>query len=571
MTPVGLWLVAAATRCAYVASVAATQSVRYPMVDSRAYHERALEILAGDWLGDRIFYQDPLYPYFLAGLYSVLEPGSPAVLFAQALLDAVTVVFVYGIARRVFDESSAVVAGLLACFYVMFAYYDALLLKIPLTLLLVTSALYLVVRAVQDGRNRSWLGAGVALGLATLTRGNYLLAAPALALWMLLAGEGDRRRRATQVLLFGAGLALAIAPVTLRNAAVGGDFVLVTSQAGQNFYIGNQRGNAVGSYKVLDFVRSHPRFEEADFRVEAERRTGRILSPSEVSRFWFREGLREIVSDPEHFGYHTSLKAAMFFNHYEVPDNQSFYFFRAYVAPWLSWPLPSYGLVLPLGLCGMWLARRNGAARPLLIFFVTYASSVIAFYNMSRYRMPVVPVLLVFAGFTLVWGFEAVVERRWRAAAVLAAVLLTGWGLAHVRITEPNLAIFHYNLAVSHLHQAHAAQRRAISSTRAGDAEGAQRALEELEQHRALAETELRRGTESRPHNRPLRALLHNLSAGRLAERLSAGHRERELRRLGAGSEADAAAPLRRRSAGARVDDPDLSRTLQGLRVPEPR
>ena len=70
----GLFVLSAGLRFAYVLSVAGHPAVRYPMVDGRSYHEKALAILGGDWLGDRIFFQDPLYPYFLAALYAVFGP-----------------------------------------------------------------------------------------------------------------------------------------------------------------------------------------------------------------------------------------------------------------------------------------------------------------------------------------------------------------------------------------------------------------------------------------------------------------------------------------------------------------
>jgi len=67
---------ALAIRCVYLWSVWDSPSVRYPMGDALAYHEKALAIVAGDWLGDRAFYQDPLYPYFLALLYALFGEGS---------------------------------------------------------------------------------------------------------------------------------------------------------------------------------------------------------------------------------------------------------------------------------------------------------------------------------------------------------------------------------------------------------------------------------------------------------------------------------------------------------------
>jgi hypothetical protein len=54
-----LFLLSVALRFIYVWSVAEHPAVYYPIVDSRAYHEKALRILGGDWLGDRVFFQDP--------------------------------------------------------------------------------------------------------------------------------------------------------------------------------------------------------------------------------------------------------------------------------------------------------------------------------------------------------------------------------------------------------------------------------------------------------------------------------------------------------------------------------
>ena len=60
--------------------------------------------------------------------------------------------------------------------------------------------------------------------------------------------------RVRSVAALGAGLAIAIGPVAARNYFVADDFVLITSQAGQNFYIGNNRGNESGVYKAPPFV-----------------------------------------------------------------------------------------------------------------------------------------------------------------------------------------------------------------------------------------------------------------------------------------------------------------------------
>ena len=40
--------------------------------DSRGYDEWARRIAEGEWLGTDVFYQAPLYPYFLGAIYTLL-------------------------------------------------------------------------------------------------------------------------------------------------------------------------------------------------------------------------------------------------------------------------------------------------------------------------------------------------------------------------------------------------------------------------------------------------------------------------------------------------------------------
>jgi len=106
------------------------------------------------------------------------------------------------------------------------------------------------------------------------------------------------------------------------------------------------------------------------------------------------------------------LKAANFRGAYEIPDNLDFYLVRDQ-APLLRLPLPGFGTVGPLALIGLlWGWRRPGLSRALLLSIAIGASTVIGFFVFARYRMPVLPALLPFAGYGLVEAW-----RRLRAAA----------------------------------------------------------------------------------------------------------------------------------------------------------
>ncbi len=512
-----LFAAALCLRAAYLWQVWDSPSVRYPMGDSLAYHEAALGVLAGEWPGEHVFYQDPLYPYFLAGLYRVFGPGSPGVLLAQALLGAATVLLVYRVARRLFGPREALLAGAVAAVYPVFLFYDALLLKVSLSLFLLTLALDLLLWADAGGGARAWLSAGFATGLATLTRGNYLVFLPVLLAWVWLSRPTGAPRRARAAGGVALGLGLAIAPVTLHNFAASGDVVLVTSQAGQNFYIGNHRGNATGIYKAPPFVRAHAHHEEEDFRAEAERRTGRSLSPGELSRYWLREGLAEIRADPAHFARHTLRKLRLLGNDFEVPDNQSFGFFRDHVSPLLRLPLPGFGAVLPLALCGMAFAWRQRSARLLLLLVGVYAATLVVFYDLSRYRVPLVPVLLVFAAHAVFGIASRVRARRWRSLAPAAVFLAVSYPVAYQEIAQDDYSFYRANLGIAHATRAREARARAAALRESGDEVGARAALAREEELARQAESELRKGLDTRLRNARLQRALRDHLAERTA------------------------------------------------------
>jgi Flp pilus assembly protein TadD len=394
-------------RLGYLAELRRTPFFEPLLLDLAAYDAWARRIAAGEWVGGGVFYQDPLYPYLLGAVYALAGRRLLVVYLLEIGVGVAACGLVYAIGRRLFGPRAALAAAALAALYKPFIFYDVQLDKSFLSVFLATAAALLLIRALEERRPWLWAAAGALLGLASLVRGNYLLLAPLLALGILaaprLAAEVGGPRTPARAALgalgwYGAGLAAVLSVTALHNYAVGGDLVLTTSQAGQNFFIGNNAANPSGMYRAPDFVRPDPRYEEADFKHEAERAAGRALRPSEVSRFWFERACRFIAAEPASFAAALGRKALLFWNDYEVPDNLDLYFFRRFSRVLRLW-LPGFGLVAALAAWGM-VAAAPGWRRlwPLYIFTAGYFLSVLLFYVFSRYRLPVVPFLMVFAG-----------------------------------------------------------------------------------------------------------------------------------------------------------------------------
>jgi 4-amino-4-deoxy-L-arabinose transferase-like glycosyltransferase len=76
-----------------------------------------------------------------------------------------------------------------------------------LLVLLMVAAAYFVTRAIEDGRTRWLIGAGIAAGLGFITKdGEALLSVPVFGLVYLIAGPASVRRRVWQLLLAFAAL-----------------------------------------------------------------------------------------------------------------------------------------------------------------------------------------------------------------------------------------------------------------------------------------------------------------------------------------------------------------------------
>ncbi len=555
-TIIALTLLAFVLRAIYLVRAWPNPALQHPLIDARAYRDRALEIAGGDWVGTGVYYLDPLYPYFLALVYSVVPPNTVYVLLAQALLDSFSVAIIVLIARRVVGDRAAVIAGLIAATYKIFFYYDGLLLKAPFMIFLMVTALYFVTRAADRGRATDWLPAGFFLGLFALTRGNSLLFVPVLVIWILLSdGRGafllgqrgtdwslDRAvlvKRLLAASLLGVGLAGALLPVGLRNYVVGGDFVLLNSQGGQNFYIGHFRGNQTGAYVAPPFLRPNPDVEESDFAEEARRQTGRDdLQPSEISSYWLRRGVDEIVADPAQFVRHTFRKALVFVNHYEIPDNSSYEYFQKHVSKMLTLPFPTFAAVIPFALAGMLLAWRRPLAQILILFFFAYGSGLLIFFNLSRMRLPVVPVAIIFAGFALVQLWDLARARDYRRLAAPLAVVLIMIPITRLDLVYQELSIRYFNLGTGFERISNDHWTRSEALRDQADEQGARREVEAALTQRTYADKQYLLGLESFPDYPRLRKKLRDSILTRILQLESLGRDEavistaREMTRL---------------------------------------
>jgi len=449
------------------------------MGDSRSYDAWAQQLAAGDWIGRDVFYQAPLYPYFLGVIYSLVGRDLFVVRVVQAVIGSISCVLVAAAARRIFGTAAGVTAGLVLAVWAPAIFFDGLLQKSVLDVFFVCLIIWMVTRMAAPptrSRNRpapdsgaSWMTLGLAVGGLSLTRENSLVFVVVLAAWALWRPQPIRNLG-----LLLAGLAIVLAPVAVRNSRVGGGVYITTSQFGPNFFIGNN-ARADGTYASLRYGRGAPEYEREDATQLAEKAAGRRLSPGEVSGYWRDQALHFITTSPGAWLSLMGRKFALVWNATEVVDTES----QQMYAEW-SWPLElfgpvtTFGILVPLAAFGLIVSWKHDERLYVLAALCgAYAMSVVVFYVFARYRYPLVPFLILFASgcIAFIVRGRSSIRHSWirdssfRVAALTAVVLIVfcnwhlipdGWMRA---VSESNIGVAlyaekRYDEAIGHYQRA---------------------------------------------------------------------------------------------------------------------
>jgi len=316
-------------------------------------------------------------------------------------------------------------------------FFEFQLLAESLTTFLALLALSLLLVGVcrQPGvSGRYLLLAGVALGVAALGRPNLLILPPVLAVWLYLRARpsGPQRQTASvaggrswrPALLLMLGAVIVVAPVTLRNARVGGTFVPVSANLGVNLWAGIRPG-ADGVSPVQIGVA----WDDLQLQCNAAGAKGAAAS----SRFLTRQSLKQVGADPLRAIGLVLKKAVVLVGAHEGRNNIGAAFLAREQGLFLlgRW-WPGFWLIGPFALLGvagaLWprlLGGKRGSPQQvvLLLYLAALAIVVLPFFVNARFRMPLLPVLALYASYGF-WRLAVQLRTGGRRANMAAAAVL---------------------------------------------------------------------------------------------------------------------------------------------------
>lgn len=436
-----IFICALVIRLVYILQSKAVDPLFYqPIMDALYHHEWASAIAAGDWFGNEAFFRAPGYAYFLAIIYKVFGINMLVARIVQIVIGSINCVLTAKIGTLLFRKRVGMIAGFAACIYPLMIYFDGELLIPTLLMFFILLGFYITFTHKKKIISKwRWLVNAVCWGLGAITRPNVLLFLITLPIWL----KNTVKKHWKTVLLFGVvGVAVVILPITIRNFVISKELVLIAWQGGTNFYIGNNP-HADGYTAIAPGTRKTWWGGYSDMKRIAEQSTGKQMTGGEIDRYWLKQGLSFFIEQPGKALLLLIKKAYLFFAGIELSNNRDIYFFTRLTflkfliinVPFFQFP---FGVLMPLALVGLFVCvlelrvssydrKKRQNIILLLLFIVTYAVSFIVFFVCARYRMPIIPFLLMFAGAGIVYGMHEVKKKQYHNLIVPVCIFTGGY------------------------------------------------------------------------------------------------------------------------------------------------
>ena len=400
--------------------------------DMHFYDDWAQRILNGQLTDHLAFYGLPGYAYLLAALYQIAGYGPFIPALLQALLDAGTAVLIYKVSVGIFSGTGlrrAQIAGVLAAvgwaFFVPAQTYAVVLMPTAWFVFIFWLILWRIVSRKNAPTKWGALILGLLVGLAATAIATILFLIPlvvgAILLKPAISTHSQFRTRINALVLLFLGAAAGTSPCWVHNCFIAHDRVFLSAHSGINFWIGNNPG-AIGYPRFPPGLHAGQAAMLQDSIDAAESAAGHALPRGQVSQYWAAKARNYITSHPVAWLRLLALKLRNLWSAFQYDDLSIITILREQN---VTLPGIYFGLVATLGLPAIFLVWKTAPlSRWIALAIALHVLALLPVFTTERYRLPIVPGLLIFAAFGLVAFFNHVVAGKFRWAIAYAAFLI---------------------------------------------------------------------------------------------------------------------------------------------------
>lgn len=421
-----------------------------PLHDAEFRDYWARAIVTGDWtpppgrndpFPDWLPYPHaPGYSWFLAGVYRVFGLGYDAPRIVQMLLGLFSILLLYDLARRLYHDQGAIIAAAMMALYFIFPFYEMDLGPVSAIIFLLLYLLWSEARTRENPRLIRTMAMGFFTGVLIIMRQEFMPFG-LLFLGIHIHGNwkvGSWKRAALSAMLWLVCVMLPILPSALHNYRNIGELPLLGSEGTGLFYCSNNQW-ATGYNPDSPDMRSFIPDDDwslfafpAMYESFAQAHNLKTHSYHDLIQYLKKRNQEFLTRETGRLAKLMAKKQALFWGPVEIDENKVVACEKEHYAAIRY--LPGFTPLLAASLVGaalilMRVLRRQTAFTRekgmvwaiLLISILAYSGIFTIFYVTARYRVPIIPFLILFASAAVADWVACLQKRNFKKAA---------WGLA---------------------------------------------------------------------------------------------------------------------------------------------
>lgn len=338
------------------------------------YHQYAVEP------GKPTAYREPVYPYFLAGIYLIFGLSNyTAVRIIQILISSLTCVMIFLLAYKMFDKKVAILAGIISCFWPHFIYYSTTILRETLFCFLLICTVYFLNNIYKEKVNLlNLIITGILSGLVSLLNTTSLIFL-FFSFFVLFVVK-----KVKEVIIVICLFILIYSFWVVRNYKVFNTIILGSTVGGMTLY-----GASVGDYKIFGTPEEKFYWEKDPVMQQAK-----IMDEIQSYKFFLHHAKNIIISNPKEYLIKCVKRFLKLYRIY--PHRGKGYAHSESLIVWVN--ILSYGILLPFFIYSFFSHIKEFSKYVFLyLIIITFSLTYTLIWAVIRYRLPLEPYMIIFA------------------------------------------------------------------------------------------------------------------------------------------------------------------------------
>ena len=325
----------------------------------------------------------PIYPLIIAVVFrcfgAFTTASAVAIMLAQTALNLVTIWLMMHVARRLFSQVAATLAGLIWACSLPLVWMPTIFWETSLSCCLLLGMLVLVMNyhALHQMTPTHWIALGAYCSFAALTNPALLPSLAAAAIWLVV----QLRRKASWWPALSVGIFLLLfSPWPIRNAQVFHAFIPLRTTVGFELWMGNHAG--ADGFLDESLFPMYNRAELADYIARGE--VAYVAHKSELAKAY-------VSAHPAIFLRLTAVRAKRFWSGTGSRNGSKLFAVHAISTS-------------AFGFAGIWLLWRSRRFATALLFTLPIAFFPLPYlitHAEFRYRLVLDPILTLFSGYAI--------------------------------------------------------------------------------------------------------------------------------------------------------------------------